>query len=67
MTDPLLSWALLNQKLVTATEKECKELLQREKKGERRISFLLRIYGRWNKLRTTRERNEIMKEGIDEI
>ncbi len=53
------SWRDLNKKLKTATEEQCAEMLKKEKKGPKRLQHLLRIYGRFNKLRTNRERIEL--------
>lgn len=58
--DLLQAWGTLNKEMQKITEEGCAELLKREKKGRRRLSFLLRIYGRFNKLRTQRERNELV-------
>ena len=59
--DLLQNWAVLNTHLTKLSEKECAELLKREKKGKKRFNFLLRIYGRYNRLRTVRERAELMR------
>jgi hypothetical protein len=55
----LENWSKLNEFLKQATEEQCAELLKLEKKGKKRLQFKLRIYGRLNKMRTTRERNEL--------
>lgn len=57
----LRSWSALNEGLHKLTEQECATLLKAEKLGPRRLSFLIRIYGRFNRLRTTRERNELTR------
>ena len=55
------SWTELNDKLREATEKDCADMLTKEKKTKSpRLQFLLRIYGRFNKLRTRRERRELI-------
>lgn len=57
--DLLVDWGTLNKHIQTLTEKECAALLEREKNGDNRLSFVLRIYGRLNKLRNKRERKEL--------
>lgn len=59
-SDSLRTWAELLEGLKTANEKECWALLDKEKKGKRRIQFMLRIYGRANRMRTDREHKELM-------
>lgn len=55
------SWLALQTKLMNATEKECEELLAQEMRlTPVRVQYRLRIYGRMNKLRTERERDEII-------
>lgn len=61
MDEELGSWAAVNKALQTANEKRCKELLDHEKTNGKRPHFLLRIYGRYNKLRAERERRELTK------
>lgn len=57
----LKNWATLNAVLQDLSEKECEELLTNERNGQRRLQFLLRLYGRYNKLRSQRERNTLIK------
>lgn len=59
--NPLETWKALNKKLENATEKECWDLLKKEKDGKNRPQFKLRIFGRANKMRTERERKEILR------
>jgi len=59
----LSSWPALNAKLRVATEKECYRLMIAEARHKRRLQFLLRIYGRYNKLRGLRERQGLLTEG----
>lgn len=54
------SWVRLNKVLQSADEKECHMLMETERKGQRRVTFLLRIHSRFNKLRAERERKEII-------
>lgn len=56
----LASWRTMRQALETATEAQCLEMLDAERKGENRATFLMRIYGRYSMLRTERERRELL-------
>lgn len=58
--DLLKNWSTLNEHLHDLTEQQCSELLKKEKKGKKRVAFLIRIYGRFNTLRTERERLELV-------
>lgn len=58
----LANWADLNAKLSELDEQQCWALLALEKGGKDRIQFKLRIYGRANKLRTQRERQELVNK-----
>ena len=62
-TNLLLSWKQLNDKIAELTEQEALELLEQEKAGKRRAGFLLRLHGRYNVMRTARERNELLQGG----
>lgn len=59
--EALNTWISLNEKLqdTATTEEECWKLLKVERAGQRRLQFMLRIFGRANKLRTERERKAI--------
>lgn len=59
--DSLKTWNSLNTALQSddVDEDECLRLLKIERAGQRRLQFMLRLYGRYNKLRTERERREI--------
>ena len=57
----LYSWATVNKYMPSATEEELNALLEEERRTSRRLTVMLRIYGRLNKLRTQRERNELIK------
>lgn len=61
-TSLLDNWQVLNEKIKTLPEEQVEQLLNIERKGQRRAQFLLRIYGRYNTLRTIRERRELMAE-----
>lgn len=56
----LATWVDLNEALRNVNETECWTLLKAEQAGKRRVQFLLRIYGRANRLRTERERNALL-------
>jgi hypothetical protein len=57
-----LSWRALNNQLSMMSEEEVLTLLQVEKHGERRASVLQRLHQRYNVLRVSRERIELLKE-----
>jgi hypothetical protein len=61
MSSALSNWPALQEALKRLDETECWALLQEEKKGKRRLQFLLRIYGRANRLRCERERRDITR------
>jgi hypothetical protein len=57
------NWRVLNKKISKLSEKKCVELLSFERAaGNPRLMIMLRLYGRINKLRTQRERHELMQE-----
>lgn len=58
-----LNWRSLNDQLHAMTEEEVLALLNEERKGSRRITFLERLHQRYTVLRATRERLEILNEG----
>lgn len=53
------NWLTLNIVLRTAKESQCAILLKFEQQGKRRLNYMLRIYGRYNRLRSERERKEL--------
>lgn len=57
--DPLGNWSLLNSRLMAMNEEEVAALLKKEKAGQGRLTFLLRLQARLNKLRRERERGEL--------
>lgn len=59
--DILKNWITLLKHIEALSEKSCLELLEKEKAGQKRVAFLLRIYGRMNKQRTQRERAALRK------
>jgi hypothetical protein len=48
----------------TLTEAQVLELLEQERKNLRRVAMLERLHQRYNTLRSTRERMEILKEAV---
>jgi len=61
VTIALDSWVELNLYLVDATEDDCKDLIEKEKSGKNRPTFLRRIHSRLNRVRAERERKELVK------
>lgn len=60
-TEVLKNWTTLSNVIMDLTENELERLKQAEKKGQNRLSFLSRIQGRINKLRSRRESAEVFK------
>jgi len=58
---PLRNWATLNRDLMKMNEPAVARLLDEERKGLKRLTFLFRIHARLNKLRRERERNQMVK------
>lgn len=56
MDDPLKNWAALTEMSRTLTEEQAIELLEREKRDGRRLSFMMRLHQVINKRRGNRER-----------
>jgi len=59
-----LSWRALNNALSMMSEEEVLSLLQLEKHGEKRASVLQRLHQRYNTLRVSRERIELMSLAV---
>ncbi len=59
-----MNWRSLNQKLNMLTEAEVLALLEAERQGARRVTFLERLHQRYTMLRAARERVELLKEAI---
>jgi hypothetical protein len=55
-----LTWRELNHVLALKTEEEVLQMLQDEKAGTRRIVVLERLHQRYNVLRVSRERMELL-------
>ena len=61
----LENWHTLNSYIQHLDEEKIVELLEQEKKSGQRPAFLLRLYGRFNKLRTTRERQQLLTNIVE--
>ena len=59
-----LTWRSLNNQLSMMTEEEVLTLLQQEKHTEKRSSVLQRLHQRYNVLRVSRERIELMNLAV---
>ena len=59
-----LSWRALNNQLSMMTEADVWGLLEAEKQGDKRASVLQRLHQRYNTLRVSRERLEILKLAV---
>ena len=57
-----MNWRDLNKKLNLLSESEVLELLEAERVGQRRVTFLERLHQRYTALRTARERVELLQE-----
>lgn len=57
-----LTWRNLKDTLPIKTEAEVLEMLAAEKDGPRRVDVLVRLHQRYNVLRVTRERLELLRE-----
>ena len=55
-----LTWRELNHVLASKTEGEVLQMLQAEKLGDRRVVVLERLHQRYNVLRVSRERVELL-------
>ena len=56
------TWRSLNADLKTLDEALVLQMLTEERKGQRRVSVLERLHQRYNTLRVSRERIEILQE-----
>jgi len=56
-----LTWRELNHVLASKTEDEVLQMLNDEKVGTRRVVVLERLHQRYNVLRVSRERVELLK------
>ena len=56
------NWRERNKKLNLLSESEVLKLLEAERAGQRRVTFLERLHQRYTALRTARERVELLQE-----
>ena len=56
------TWRSLNAELRTLDETRVLEMLTAERKDQRRVSVLQRLHQRYNTLRVSRERIELLQE-----
>jgi hypothetical protein len=59
-----MNWRDLNKKLNLLTEQQVLDLLNAERAGARRVTFLERLHQRYTALRTARERIELLQEAV---
>jgi hypothetical protein len=59
-----MHWRELNKKLNLLSEGEVLALLEDERQGARRVTFLERLHQRYTMLRAARERVELLKEAV---
>jgi hypothetical protein len=59
-----MNWRELNRKLNILTEDEVLALLDAERQGAKRVTFLERLHQRYTMLRAARERVELLKEAV---
>lgn len=58
--DYLENWVVLNKHVQKLDEDTLRKLIDKEKKGHNRPQFLVRLHGRYNRLRAQREKKEIL-------
>ena len=56
----LANWSELNTLIMQLKEKDMHALLEHEKENKGRMRILMRLYNRFSKLRSTREKVELM-------
>ena len=59
-----MNWRELNKQLNLLDEYEVLAMLEAERQGARRVTFLERLHQRYTMLRAARERVELMKEAV---
>jgi len=59
-----MNWRQLNQILPTLDEDTVKRMLEDERRGEQRVTVLVRLHQRYTILRATRERMEILGDVV---
>jgi hypothetical protein len=55
-----LNWFDLQGKVKSMTEPELLAMLKEESRGDARLSYIIRIYGRYSSLRRQREMKELL-------
>jgi len=58
----MITWRRLNSEVRTLSEAQVLELLTEERTGARRVAVLQRLHQRYNTLRVSRERIELLRE-----
>ena len=58
----MTTWRSLNAELRTLDEAQVLEMLTEERTNQRRVSVLERLHQRYNTLRVSRERIELLQE-----
>lgn len=58
----MTTWRSLNAELRTLNEARVLEMLTEERTNQRRVSVLQRLHQRYNTLRVSRERIELLQE-----
>lgn len=59
------NWRQLNQVLPTLDEDTVKRMLDDERKGEQRVTVLVRLHQRYTTLRMMRERTELLGPALE--
>ena len=59
-----LSWRELNSNMNGFSEAELLAMLQAERRGSKRASILQRLHQRYNAVRVSRERIELLREAV---
>jgi predicted lipoprotein len=59
-----MNWRNLNKQLNLLSEQQVLQMLNDERAGGRRVTFLERLHQRYTMLRAARERVELMKEAV---
>ena len=55
-----MNWREINKALPDLDEDAVRRLLENERKGEQRVTVLIRLHQRYTMLRATRERKEML-------
>ena len=61
LEDILNNWTLLNKQLMALSEQQVHQLLEAERGGRGRVRVMLRVYNRYSKLRSQREKLELAR------